>query len=72
MYSQLEGGGRRAVPTLSMRTPSPVLPKGEKDATFHNFDSAEIARQLTLMEYESYCCIRPRECLNQVRICNND
>jgi RasGEF domain len=46
-----------------MRVPSPVMPKGEM--TFLNFDDVEVARQLTLMEYESYCCIRPRECLNQ-------
>lgn len=43
--------------------PSPVIPKGEP--TLLNFDDAEIARQLTILEYESYCSIRPRECLNQ-------
>lgn len=43
--------------------PAPIIPKG--DPNLFNFDDAEIARQITLMEYESYCSIKPRECLNQ-------
>ncbi len=49
--------------TPVVSVPTPVIPKGE--ATLLNLDDAEVARQLTLMEYETYCCIHPRECLNQ-------
>jgi hypothetical protein len=47
----------------TLTSPPVVVPKGE--LIFANLDEIELARQLTLWEYEAYCVIKPRECLNQ-------
>eukprot|EP01132_Coremiostelium_polycephalum_P001190 gene1190-1503_t len=49
------------------KCPPPILPtilKSDQILTLQNFDDLEIARQLTLIEHESYSQIKPNECIN--------
>ncbi len=49
---------------VSNRFPLPNRPR-PKASGFSDFDELEIARQLTVMEFELFRQIQPSECLNQ-------
>ncbi|KYR00468.1 RasGEF domain-containing protein [Tieghemostelium lacteum] len=51
---------------IQFKVPPPILPqilKSDQIISIQNFDDLEIARQLTLIEHESYSLIKHRECL---------
>jgi son of sevenless-like protein len=49
-----------------LNAPPPVLPSSDPDTwKLLDLDPLEIARQLTLTDYEYYYKIQPKECLNQ-------
>jgi hypothetical protein len=50
--------------TVSIRSPIPNRPR-TKQAGFFDYDELEVARQLTLMEFDWFKQIQPTECLNQ-------
>jgi son of sevenless len=55
--------------------PLPIIPKASKKLKLPDFDSLEVARQLTMIEYQLYMKIRPSECLmrsREQRSDNND
>ena len=47
--------------------PIPVIPKTSKKLKLLEFDSLEVARQLTMIECQLYMKIRPSECLMRSR-----
>jgi hypothetical protein len=49
------------ITTVLINAPSPIYPKDSLTHTFLDFDAVELARQVTLMDYELFCKIKPRE-----------
>lgn len=56
---------KRWVPTPSISTPTPIMPKNMKKLKFLDIDATEFARQLTIIESRLYGKIKPTECLNK-------
>jgi hypothetical protein len=56
----LEGENTTAAKIL-INAPSPIYPKDSLTLSFLDFDAVELARQLTLMDYEVFCKIKARE-----------
>ncbi|ORX44617.1 ras GEF [Hesseltinella vesiculosa] len=53
---------------LNVRTddmPPPIIPKNTKRLRFLEIDPLELARQLTIMDFKLYSCIKPVECLDK-------
>ena len=44
-----------------INAPRPIYPKDSLDYVFLDFDALELARQITLMDHELFCKIKPRE-----------
>lgn len=56
---------KRLVPTQSVASPTPIIPKNMKKLKFLDIDPTEFARQLTIIESRLYSKIRATECLNK-------
>jgi len=68
MAKSAEGDGKSIKHTMTGRSaPEPIIPKVTSDRDFVVTEASpiEIARQLTLIEYNIYKKIRPSECLKQ-------
>lgn len=52
---------------FSEKTPEPIVPRNifSSKLTIHDIEEEEIARQLTLIEFDTYAAIKPSELLNQ-------
>lgn len=61
-----QGMNRRLISNVSC--PKPIMSSKVTDATFifEKADELELARQLTIIDFEKFRSIQPRECLNQV------
>lgn len=61
---QKEGGEAKREVSFGQEAPPPVLPPSAH-FTLMDLSPVEIARQITLIEYDLYCKIKPWECINQ-------
>jgi son of sevenless-like protein len=60
-----EGTDKRDV-VASTQAPRPILPQNMTDQlTMYDYDPLELARQITIKEYNQFKIISPKECLNQ-------
>lgn len=50
---------------IQRNVPEPLLPPSLDDFTLLDLEPLEVARQITLVEYDIYKKIQPQECLNQ-------
>ncbi|KAG0170527.1 hypothetical protein DFQ28_010709, partial [Apophysomyces sp. BC1034] len=65
---EAEDGSQLRKMTLNVRTSdmlAPILPKNMKRLRFLEIDPLELARQLTIMDFKLYSCIKPVECLDK-------
>ncbi|KAJ6241693.1 guanine nucleotide exchange factor [Anaeramoeba flamelloides] len=51
--------------SFNTEIPKPILPKDLNNLSLLEIDNVEFARQLTLIEFDLYCKIEPKECLKQ-------
>lgn len=51
------GGGRNMIITITKDPPVPILPKAET-FTIVDLDPVEVARQMTLIEFDIYAAVR--------------
>jgi len=67
LIDRRKSGNDKEKNVLHSKFPNPILPilKTDQILTFYHFDDLEVARQLTLIEHESYSLIKPNECVNQ-------
>lgn len=61
---QSQGGLKKMVLTLP-DPPEPILPRNRKKLRLMDIDTLEMARQLTIMDFNLYSSIRPVECLDK-------
>jgi hypothetical protein len=61
----LDGSLRKMVLNLSTQAPQPITPRNLKRIKFMDLDPLEFARQLTIMEANSFNRIKPLECLGK-------
>lgn len=50
---------------LGTPAPQPIMPRNPRKVKLLDLDPLEVARQLTLKESETFCTIKPFECLNK-------
>jgi len=62
---QLDGIKDEKQVIFSKKPPPPILPTTPQPWKFEDINLDEIARQLTLIEYDLFKAIKPWECLNQ-------
>ncbi|KAF7725698.1 hypothetical protein EC973_009415 [Apophysomyces ossiformis] len=65
---EAEDGSQLRKMTLNVRETdmvAPILPKNMKRLRFLEIDPLELARQLTIMDFRLYSCIKPVECLDK-------
>ncbi|RKP13932.1 ras guanine nucleotide exchange factor domain-containing protein [Piptocephalis cylindrospora] len=60
-----DGDGKKMVPNLKQDVPPSIMPKNRKKIKLTEIDPLEIARQLTLMDSQTYRRIRPTEWLGK-------
>ena len=52
-------------PPISGNAPTPIVPKNLRKIKILDIDATEVARQLTILEYQHYARIKTAECLNK-------
>jgi son of sevenless-like protein len=62
---KLEGKEEEKTLIFNKKPPPPILPTTPGPWKFEDLNIEEVARQLTLIEFELYKAIKPWECLNQ-------
>lgn len=56
---------RKMIPNALNPAPAPILPRNLKKVRLLDLDPLEVARQITILESNLYCKIKPRECLDK-------
>ncbi|KAJ5066860.1 guanine nucleotide exchange factor [Anaeramoeba ignava] len=62
---QFESREKKVIISVSKEIPKPILPKSLTSFKTLDIHHEELARQLTLIEFDLFCAIEPKECLSE-------